>query len=174
MTLTLLWDPSTDDRGVVGYEVFSNGRLVTTVTGTSYTMPTPPPMIFAFGIRAVDAAGNVSPFALIGLGTPVDTQPPSTPTDLRPGGNFSTGYFTVTWTASTDNVMVSGYEVYLNDVLISRVGGTSAFVPYRGFGSYFFAVRAFDAAGNFSPYVRVGIAIDPPPPTTSPSPPAAP
>lgn len=169
-TFNLAWDPATDDHGVVGYEVFANGNRIATTTGTFYTGPIPPPMIFAYGVRAVDAAGNVSPFAFYGLGTPVDTQPPTTPTGLSINF-FNANNLIVRWTASTDNVMVAGYEVVLNGQLISLVGGTSAVVPYRGFGVYFADVRAFDGAGNYSPAARLGIAIDPPPPTTPPAPP---
>ncbi|GAB3974305.1 hypothetical protein [Plantactinospora veratri] len=50
------------------------------------------------------------------------------------------------------------------------VGGTFGYGVSRGFGEYLFEVRAFDSSGNYSAPARIGIAVDPPPPT----PPAAP
>ncbi|WP_344512734.1 cellulose binding domain-containing protein [Dactylosporangium maewongense] len=164
-TYVLTWSPSTDDRAVTGYEIYSNTSTapIATVTGTSYSMPTPPPVVMSFGVRAIDAAGNRSPFATVGLGTPPDTTAPSQPTGLALRG-VTDGSWTVVWTASTDNQFVAGYEVALNGTVISLVGNTTAYVPYTGYGTYFVAVRAFDGAGNFSTRAQVGIAVDPPPP----------
>ena len=53
-----------------------------------------------------------------------DTVPPSVPTGLAalPGGTS----VRLTWAASTDNVGVSGYDVYRNGAPATSVGGTSA------------------------------------------------
>lgn len=165
-TFTMLWDASTDNRAVTGYEIFSNGSKVTTVTGTSYTMPVPPPMIFTFGIRAIDAAGNSSPFAIIKLGAPAETEPPTAPTNLRLTGPRD-GYYKVTWDASRDNYHIAGYEVQQSGTVsgLTLVGDTFAFGVSRGFGTYMFRVRAFDSSGNYSAQAFIGIAVDPPPPT---------
>jgi hypothetical protein len=170
---TLQWDPSTDDVGVTGYEIYSNTGTspMATVTTTSYSMPPPPPMVMSFGVRAIDAAGNRSPFATLSLGFPTDVTPPGPPTNLTLGGP-SNGYFTVGWTAPQDDQFVAGYEVSLNGRVVSLVGNTTAYVPYSGFGTYIVRVRAFDGANNFSTAVQVGLAVDPPPPSrsTTPSP----
>ena len=126
-------------------------------------MPTPPPMVTTYGVRAVDAAGNVSPFAPIHFGQLPDSTPPSAPTSLRIG-SVSPDHLTVRWDAATDDVFLVGYEIYLNGALISKVGGTSGYVPYRGYGTYIVRVRAWDSSGNFGPYAEAGLAIDPPPP----------
>jgi hypothetical protein len=163
-TLTFSWDPSTDDTGVVAYEVFANGNRVASLTGTSYTTGIPPPMVIAYGVRAVDAAGNASPFAFNGLGTPsVETQAPTRPTGLTM--TFTSDVFTVNWTASTDNVMVAGYQVTFNGQQLASVGNTRASARRTSeYGTFAFTVRAFDPAGNLSPEAFVGIGIDPPPP----------
>lgn len=164
-TFTLTWSASTDDRGVTGYEIYSNTGTapIATVTTTSFSMPTPPPMVMSFGVRAVDAAGNRSPFATVGLGTPPDVTPPGPPTALTLRGP-SDGSWTVGWTAARDDQFVAGYEVALNGTVISLVGNTTAYVPYSGYGTYIVTVRAFDGAGNFSTRAQIGIAVDPPPP----------
>jgi hypothetical protein len=169
-TLTLRWDASTDDRGVTGYEIFSNGSRFATTTGTSHTMPVPPPMIFTFGIRAIDAAGNSSPFAIIKLGSIPDSDPPAAPTNLRLTGPRD-GHYRVTWDASRDNVFVAGYRVQQTGTVsaITMVGDTFAYGLSRGYGIYMFEVRAFDSSGNFSAPAHIGIAVDPAPPTPTPT-----
>ncbi|MDG6109841.1 cellulose binding domain-containing protein [Dactylosporangium aurantiacum] len=164
-TFTLTWTASTDDRGVTGYEIWNNTGTapIATVTTTSYSMGVPPPMVMSFGVRAVDAAGNRSPFAVLGLGTPPDTTPPGPPTALTLRGPTD-GYWTVGWTAARDDQFVAGYEVALNGVVTALVGNTTAYVPYSGYGTYIVTVRAFDGAGNFSTRAQIGIAVDPPPP----------
>jgi hypothetical protein len=120
-------------------------------------------MVMTFGVRAVDAAGNRSPFATLGLGTGPDTTPPGPPSNLRLQGPAG-GFFTARWDAARDDQFVAGYEVTLNGRVVRLVGNTSAYVPYSGFGVYTVGVRAFDNAGNFSTGIQLGIAIDPPPP----------
>lgn len=56
------------------------------------------------------------------------------------------------WSASTDNVAVVGYRVYVNGVLAATVAGTSHTVSSVAAGlKYTLEVQAFDAAGNASP-----------------------
>jgi hypothetical protein len=163
---TLTWEASTDDVGVTGYEIYTNTGTApfATVTTTSHSMPPPPPMVMSFGVRAIDAAGNRSPFVTIGLGTPPDVTPPGPPGNLMLSGP-SAGYFTARWDAPRDDQFVAGYEVTLNGRVVRLVGNTTAYVPYTGFGTYMVGVRAFDGAGNFSAATQIGIAIDPPPPS---------
>jgi chitodextrinase len=59
--VTLGWSASTDNVGVAGYRVFRDGRLVATVTVTSYTENMPGARKSAtYTVVAFDAAGNVS------------------------------------------------------------------------------------------------------------------
>jgi hypothetical protein len=167
-SFTLTWEASTDDVGVTGYEIYTNtgSAPMATVTTTSVSLPPPPPMVMSFGVRAIDAAGNRSPFVTLGLATPPDVTPPGPPTNLTLGGPTG-GFFTVRWDAPRDDQFVAGYEVTLNGRVVRLVGNTTAFVPYSGFGTYMVGVRAFDGAGNFSTRTQIGIAIDPPPPPPS-------
>lgn len=84
-------------------------------------------------------------------GTPTtDTQVPTTPTNLV-ANNPTASTVALSWTASTDNVGVTGYDVYANNVLKATVAGTSTTV--QGLASsttYNFHVIAKDAAGNSS------------------------
>lgn len=167
-TTTLSWDAATDDRGVVEYQIFNRTTQIATTTNTSISIPTPPPMVTTFGVRAVDAAGNLSPFAPIYFGRLPDSTPPTAPANLRITGLVQ-NHLAVRWDPSTDETFQVGYEVYLNGTLITKTSGTSAYVPYRGYGTYIVRVRAWDSSGNFGPYAQAGLAVDPPPPTTPPA-----
>jgi endonuclease I len=84
-------------------------------------------------------------------GTPSgDTQAPTTPTSLASTSKTSTS-ITLAWTASTDNVAVTGYDVYANSVLKTTVSGVTATITgLTASTTYSIYVKAKDAAGNTS------------------------
>jgi endo-1,4-beta-xylanase len=83
-------------------------------------------------------------------GDPVDPTPPSTPTGLTASGVTSNSV-NLSWTASTDNVGVTGYDIIRNGAVTNTVPGTSTTVTgLTPSTAYEFAVRARDAAGNTS------------------------
>ncbi|MFC3160754.1 Por secretion system C-terminal sorting domain-containing protein [Chryseobacterium arachidis] len=85
-------------------------------------------------------------------GTPViDTQAPTAPTNLV-ANNPTSNSIAVSWTAATDNIGVTAYEVYANGILKATVTGTSTTVNgLSPLTTYTFYVIAKDAAGNPSP-----------------------
>lgn len=165
-SLVLSWDPPQDDTGVVGYEVYrQGGATLYTTTNTSIPLGNPLPADGIRCVRAVDAAGNASPGSCFILAHG-DTASPAAPPNLRISAPVQ-GYLPVSWEPSWDDVVVLGYEVYLNDVLVSTVGNTKSYVPYSGPGVYKVGVRAFDTMYRsppmgFSPMTELTIAIDPP------------
>ncbi len=81
-----------------------------------------------------------------------DTQAPTTPGAVTVS-NIATTTATATWTASTDNVGVTSYEVYVNGALLKTV--TTNSVSLTGLTdntAYTIKVRATDAAGNYSAF----------------------
>ena len=77
-----------------------------------------------------------------------DTQPPS-----RPGAFNAVAYarsVRLTWQASTDNVGVTGYEIYRNGTRIATVTGLEHIDAPAPWASLQYFVRAVDAAGNRS------------------------
>ncbi len=152
--VSLTWNASTDNVGVVGYRVYRAGQLIGSPTVTSFVDSSvgSAGTTWEYEVTAVDAAGNVSSFsntATITVPSGSDTTPPSAPTNLT--GTPSGTQVALTWTASTDNVGVTGYKVYRGGVEIASVTGTS----YTNTGltagtTYQYTVKAFDAAGNLS------------------------
>lgn len=81
---------------------------------------------------------------------PADTQAPSQPTNLSVTGSTSSTV-SLSWTASTDNVGVSAYEIYVNGNYVTTVTSTSAVISgLAPTTTYAFYVIARDAAGNLS------------------------
>ena len=82
----------------------------------------------------------------------LDTAPPSAPTSLT-ASNPTDSSIDLSWTASTDNVGVTGYYIYFsNNTLAATVtSGTSTTIAGLSHGTlYTFYATAFDAAGNES------------------------
>lgn len=95
------------------------------------------------------AAQNTWPDTFNG-GTTTDTEAPSTPLNLSISGKTSSS-ISLAWTASTDNIGVSGYDIYVNDTFKTNVSTNSATVSGLNAATlYSFYVIARDAAGNKS------------------------
>lgn len=87
---------------------------------------------------------------MISEGTFVDTVAPSTPINVS-ASNIEETTFVATWDASTDNVAVTEYDVYIDDILYNTTV-TSA-INVSGLTentTYAVSVSAKDAAGNIS------------------------
>ena len=80
-----------------------------------------------------------------------DATPPSVPTNLAIASSQSNS-LNISWTASTDNVAVTGYEVYVDNVLKATVGNITAYeiLALAGGADYDIQLLAFDDAINKS------------------------
>ncbi|CAH1200505.1 hypothetical protein PAECIP111893_01402 [Paenibacillus plantiphilus] len=153
-TVSLSWTASTDNVGVTGYDIFRNGTKVGTSATTSYTdTGLTAATSYKYTVKAYDAAGNrsaVSNEATVVTSEGTDTQAPTAPAALASTGKTATTV-SLSWTASTDNVGVTGYDIFRNGTKV----GTSATTSYTDTGltaatSYKYTVKAYDAAGNRS------------------------
>jgi len=105
-------------------------------------------------------------------GTPSDTTPPTAPSNLASTGKTDTSV-SLSWTASTDNVGVTAYDVYAGSNVVKTMTGSppAASTTVTGLSpstTYTFTVKARDAAGNVSTAsnaVTVTTNSGPPPPT---------
>ncbi|HSM62547.1 MAG TPA: GEVED domain-containing protein, partial [Gillisia sp.] len=94
--------------------------------------------------------GEVEDYTVnIGAGAP-DTTAPSAPSSLTASGTTQTTT-SLSWNASSDNVGVTGYNVYQGGVLKATVTGTSYAVSgLSASTSYSFYIKAKDLAENIS------------------------
>jgi hypothetical protein len=119
--------------------------------GTSYT----------FIVTATSSAGTSAGSAASNAVTPTDTHAPTAPGGLT--GRLGGGALIVSWRASSDNVGVDHYELYLNGTPILRIGGAQTQARTRAFdrnGQGVYTMRAFDAAGNQSD-AQGSVTVDP-------------
>jgi len=95
------------------------------------------------------AAQNSWPDTFNG-GSQDDTQAPTIPVNLTVSGATSSS-ISLTWTSSTDNIAVSGYDVYVDAAYKTTVYNNSATITgLSPDTTYSFYVVARDAAGNKS------------------------
>ncbi|MGG8498128.1 S8 family serine peptidase, partial [Tenacibaculum sp. TC6] len=99
---------------------------------------------------ATNFDGEVEDYTVVVGAAQADTQAPTAPGSLT-ASNVSQTSLTLSWTASTDNVGVTGYDVYQGSTKISTVTGTTSNVSgLTANTTYSFSVKAKDAAGNES------------------------
>ncbi len=124
-------------------------------------------------VKAKDLAGNVSNSSAAGSLTTLDTAAPSAPTGVT-ANNITPTSATVSWTAATDNVGVTGYEVFVDGVSkATTTGATSVNLTGLTQGTYAVTVKAKDAAGNVSAASGAySLVIPAAPDTTAPTAPA--
>jgi len=152
-SFTLRWAAATGGTGgITGYDVYRDGTLLGSATTRSFAVAgLAPTTTYHMTVVARDGAGQISPpSAALAVTTDPDTTDPTRPADLAASA-VTTNSFTLTWTASTDNVGVTGYDIY-------RAGepvGTTQLTSFNLTGltsntKHRVTVKAVDAAGNIS------------------------
>ena len=154
---SLSWTAATDNVAVTSYVVSRNGALITNSRTTSYIdTGLAPATTYSYSVAAVDGAGNLSAnSASVSVTTAPAVPPADTTAPTQPAGfaavAASSSLVNLSWSASTDNVGVTGYIVTRNGVQIATPTATtfadSGRTPAT---SYAYTVAARDAAGNRS------------------------
>lgn len=150
-SITLSWQPATDDTAVAHYVLYRDGVAVGTTDQTAlrdelltaYTT-------YAYQVAAVDVAGNTSALsASIDVRT-TDTTPPGAPQNVRATLESPTT-IVLNWDASTDNVGVTAYQIQRNGGVYASTS-TTTFVDAAAENgmTYTYAICAQDASGNTS------------------------
>ena len=150
------WTASTDDVAVSGYDVIRDSSVVATVGASTllFNDAVAAGSTHTYTVDAVDVGGNHSATATpVTVTTPAaDTTPPSTPGGVTAKA-VSSQQISIGWSASTDDVAVTGYDVYRNGSLLATVSGstlTYSDTAVTPGANYSYTVDAFDAAGNRS------------------------
>ena len=146
-----------------GEQVWSRAASTTTPVSGSFTVPSSAlsgntRMRVSMKYNGIPTAcetftyGEVEDYTVTISGSGADTQAPSAPTSLA-SSNITQTSVALSWNASTDNVGVTGYEVFQGNTSLGTVTGTSTNITgLSPATTYSFKVRAFDAASNNSSY----------------------
>ena len=129
-TITVTWQPSTDNVGVTSYRVYPAGRAAVDVTTATFSETvaannTNTPVVYSYAVDAADQAGNRSAQSApvsISISQQADASKPTTPggftADTRDVYSGATAPaigprdVRLSWIASTDNVGVATYAIY--------------------------------------------------------------
>ena len=153
-TTNLSWSGATDNVAVTGYDIYKDDVLLGSTASTSYSVTgLTNSTTYLFTVKAKDAAGNAS-VASNGVSvttlTPTpDTTAPTAPTLTASGTTLTST--NLSWSGATDNVAVTGYDVYKDGVFLASTATTTyAATGLSSSTAYAFYVQAKDAAGNVS------------------------
>ena len=162
VTLTsakITWTASTDNVKMAGYNLYYQGEnaeltLINqdgVIEETEYTLTgLTPETTYQIVVEAVDEAGNIARAQAVEVVTLEDTEAPDAPTNVKASEVTETSA-KITWTASTDNIKVAGYNIYVDDVQVNRdlVTGTEyTLTDLKAGSTYKVVVEAVDTSNN--------------------------
>jgi len=165
-TLQLSWQAASDDVGVVAYRLYHQDELMATVEGTSYS-DEPSERDTRYAVSALDAAGNESSRAQFpnkpddanekppSHRNRRDAEPPSSPTGFtavfKQDKRDKNHTIELSWSASTDNIGVTEYNVYRDGSKVLATANTRwSDSDMKSGATHTYHVKAVDAAGNES------------------------
>jgi chitodextrinase len=131
--------------------VWLNGVEIAQGTDSTYTSGNPGIGFYLQGgPSSADSDFGFTNFTASNGSSTVDTNPPTVPANLS-GIATSPSQINLSWTASTDDVGVTGYDIFRNGNLVATIAPTTfadtGLIPNT---LYNYTVAAFDAAGNVS------------------------
>ncbi len=171
----------TGSSGATGYRLYLNGVQQATTTDTAYNFtPLTCGTGYTLGVAAYSSTRSSAVESLKATTSPCSNAPVAdTTAPSVPGAPVATGVTattaTVAWAAASDNVAVTGYNVFLSGKQVGQTSGLSATVSGLACsGLYPVSIDAFDAAGNTSGQASVTVAtskcVVAPSPTTTTTP----
>ncbi|RDH83782.1 MAG: hypothetical protein DIZ80_06490 [endosymbiont of Galathealinum brachiosum] len=153
-SVQLLWDTSADNIAVAGYKIYRDGVQIATTTKLLFTdTELQPSTNYQYTVSAFDNAGNNASSNALSITTTAsisDNEAPSAPV-LSSSSQPTSSSISIQWTASTDNISLSGYRIMRNGSLIATTTETSysdtALQPSSVFQ---YSIIAFDSVNNTS------------------------
>lgn len=151
--------------------VYINGVQIGQVTDNTYTSGSPGMGFYLDGATGINANYGFTTF-LASDELTSDSTPPSVPSGLSATA-VSSSVVDLSWSPATDNVGVTGYEVFRNGTQVASTPNTHFSDSTVASGTqYSYTVAAFDAAGNVSAQSSPVLATTPS--TTDTTPPSVP
>ena len=151
-TIDIEWDPSEDNVGVTGYNIYIDDVLTFQTSNSSFQLiDLTPDTQYAIEIEAKDLGNNKSEKSIVlNSSTTADITAPSAPTNIT-GSNISGTAFKINWDLAEDDTAATGYKVFVNTELIASTA--DLFYTLTGLTvstTYSITVSAKDAADNES------------------------
>jgi len=151
-TIDIEWDPSEDNVGVTGYNIYIDDVLTFQTSNSSFQLINlTPDTQYAIEIEAKDLGNNKSEKSVVlNSSTTADITAPSAPTNIT-GSNISGTAFKINWDLAEDDTAATGYKVFVNTELIASTA--DLFYTLTGLTvstTYSITVSAKDAADNES------------------------
>ncbi len=162
-SVSMVWNASTDNTGVTGYQVTRNNVVInqSTITATNYTdSSVNASATYRYQVSALDAAGNTA------LSNFIDVSTPQLMTAVNDA--FNTPYQTTLNTnlSINDNSSPNAPTTWLlitqasSGTVIVNSNGSFTYTPSTGFsGNVSFTYRMRDAQNNFSNTATVNITV---------------
>lgn len=152
--VTLDWADASPEDAVDGYNVYRNNQYLSTVFESEYTGTVEADTLYTFSVVAF--GGDPTEFSITSEKlslpeslVPTDlTIPPTQPQDLS--GTIEGNTVELTWTASTDDESVQGYNIYENNRYLTTVLEPTYTGVVETDASYTWSIVAFDIRTNFS------------------------
>jgi fibronectin type 3 domain-containing protein len=156
--INLVWTAGSDNVAVTSYRLYRNGSTTPIlIDGSAKSYPDSglaAGTTYTYVLTAVDAAGNESIASNTASATTTDSVAPQPPTGLTATSVLDTE-IKLSWTAATDNVGVTAYQIYREDVATPYAelpGTATTYVdkPLAPQTSHTYTVYALDHAGHVS------------------------
>ena len=156
-TVSLRWEPNNSGTEVTGYNIYRNNSYISTSLNnqwqgtvelnTQYGFS-----VVAFGGQPTQYSAPSEVLILPNSLMPTDVvAPPSNPSKPgEPAGSINGSSVSFSWTASTDDEAVLGYNIYQNNSYLTTVLEPNYTGAVNPSDSYQWYVVAFDASTNFS------------------------
>ena len=153
-SIHIVWEQSSDNVRVTGYEVYRNGeKLVTTGRTEFIDGLLEPNTAYTYQVYAFDESRNYSAASdKINLKTLADTDSPETPHNVKIK-SVTGSSLTLSWSTSKDNVGTEGYIIYCNNEEIARTEECEfKHSSLNENEEYSYMIKAYDKAGNLSDF----------------------
>lgn len=159
--LLFTWTAASDNVAVTSYTIYRDGVSVGNTTNTTFLDLNVPVGARNYTIDAFDAANNSSRSTMVNITMPEsgnnDTQPPTSPGNIshQTSGND----ITLTWAASTDNILISRYNILRDGINIGNTTGLSYTDTGLSSGDHTYIIESQDSSGNTTQSISYTLTI---------------